>query len=147
MPLPHFPGGPYNQIEPVYKNLYEVYINSESITDIENNKFTESLISLEKNKMKFTVNDDFKINESLLKLKKFKMIVKIHDREGSIMSVLEYYDCEIIDLGYSFLNYDYGSNDLVDYEVEFKYESFKFYNQNNVEQYQRKEKLERLINN
>jgi len=148
MPLQHFPGNSsLVNLEPVYQDRFEVTIQSSKLTEKDKLYLLDNIVSINRNKFIVNVNDNFKVNELLLSIDgEFTMIVKIHDMEGHVISILEYYDCIFNNLGFDFLNYSYDAHDILKYEIEFNYESFNFYNRNNFEQYLRKEKIKRLLN-
>lgn len=130
--------------EPVYSSLFEVDIKSKSVSEKDLTYLTDNIFSIKNNIINVNVLDDFKTTQILINLNNsaFDMILKTHNKDGLITSILKYTECSFKDLGYSFLDFEWSNSKILSYKIEFIYKDFKLYNKS---QYERMEKIKNLI--
>ena len=148
MPLPHYgiqAHAAWNNFEPIYQSQFECIFNSKLLNKKDSDYLGESIIGIKEDIITFNVNSH-KVTKSLLTMKDFDLTLKSLEKDGTVKGIYEFYECSFINLKKEIMNYDYESDDILRYAIQFKYENMEFYAEEDYKNYIRLQKFKNILN-
>jgi len=142
-----------NNYEPVYQSIFEIEFENSELSSNEIKFLSMNCTKIKDDILTFKLNSDFKITEILLKLKSdFNVLVKTYNKSGDVTSIFYLLDCLLIKPEKSMIDFDFESQDIIQYNMKFSYEKFNFFNLNGELTYEnwkknheRKKKFKNII--
>lgn len=146
MRLPNFPNKIDYSIEPIYKTLFYVEYYCSDISKNDSDYLQTNTHKIKRNRIYCHVNDNNKTIDILQQMDHFKLVLKTHDKMGRVFGKYIYTNCKFKNLIEDMIDFDWDDPTILLPSFEFNYEYLEYITEDNFLQYERAQKLKRILN-
>jgi len=132
-------------LEPIYRNLFDVEYSCANITKDEFEHLKENTHKIKQNKIFIHVNDNNKTTDILQKMDIFTIVLKTHDRQGLVFGKYIYSNCKFKNIIEDMVDFDWDDKSILIPSFEFNYESLVYITFKDFLEYERTQKLKRIL--